>query len=778
MNKSLKTDNLIAGYKTGVKKKVVLEGITFDVKPGTVLTLIGPNGSGKSTILKTITNQLDKLGGNIIVNETNMDNLKENDIAKTMSMVMTGRLKTDLMTSWEVVATGRYPYTGMLGILSEEDKKMVNEAIDLVHANDVSSDDFNSISDGQRQRIMLARALCQEPDILVLDEPTSFLDIKYKIDILENIRAMSKKKNIAVIMSLHELDFAKNMSDYILAVADGKVYGYGKPDEIFTGNLIQKLYGIDEDRFNPATAGIVFNKSVEKVSDAIDFEKALEDKSEALKNKKTKVIMIQGTMSNAGKSLLVAGLCRVFMKDGFRVAPFKSQNMALNSYVTEDGLEMGRAQVMQAECAGIKPHVCMNPVLLKPTDDKGSQVIVNGKSIGNMPAREYFEYKTKLIPDIMKAYDTLSQMADIIVVEGAGSPAEINLKKNDIVNMGLAKMLDAPVLLVGDIDRGGVFAQLLGTLELLTDDERKRVKGLIINKFRGDKTILDPGITMLEEKGNVKVTGVIPYMNINVEDEDSLSERFNVKEVKSFDIVVIRYPHISNFTDFDTFEQIDDVSVRYVSNVREFGNPDMVILPGSKNTISDLKYLYDSGLSEKIKEAKDRDVVIFGICGGYQMLGAMVEDKYCIEGGGTIKGLGLLDVNTVLNKEKVTKQYKGKITSMEGIFSELSLMDIEGYEIHMGDTVSFSNDNREFTSGNTGFYKGNVYGTYIHGIFDKGVLAGKIVETVALKNKKNVDVTKIDDYKLYKEKQYDILEKTVREYMDMEYIYKLFGIKG
>ena len=298
-----------------------------------------------------------------------------------------------------------------------------------------------------------------------------------------------------------------------------------------------------------------------------------------------KVIMAQGTMSGAGKSLLVAGLCRIIKRDGYRVAPFKSQNMALNSFVTAEGLEMGRAQVMQAEAAGISPLVCMNPILLKPTNHTGSQVIVNGKVLGNMSAREYFSYKRKLIPDIIKAFRKLNEIADIIVIEGAGSPAEINLRENDIVNMGLAEIVDAPVLLVGDIDRGGVFAQLLGTLLLLTKEEKERVKGLIINKFRGDASLLDSGIEILEEKGGIPVTGIVPYMEIDLEDEDSLTERFDRKEKGKVDLAVIRYPRISNFTDFNVFEQIPEVSVRYVTSVGALGNPDLVFLPGSKNTM-------------------------------------------------------------------------------------------------------------------------------------------------------------------------------------------------
>ena len=290
--------------------------------------------------------------------------------------------------------------------------------------------------------------------------------------------------------------------------------------------------------------------------------------------------MIQGTMSNAGKSLLCAGLCRIFKQDGYRVAPFKSQNMALNSFITEDGLEMGRAQVVQAEAAGVAPQVEMNPILLKPTNDVGSQVIVNGEVLKNMSAREYFAYKKQLIPDIMKAFHKLEEENDIIVIEGAGSPAEINLKKDDIVNMGLAKMVDAPVLLVGDIDRGGVFAQLLGTLMLLEDDEKERVKGLVINKFRGDKTILDPGIVMLEERGGIPVVGVTPYMQVEIEDEDSLTERFNMtkggkgaeERIGLVDIAVIRTPRISNFTDFMLLENAPGVNLRYVKNPRELEN--------------------------------------------------------------------------------------------------------------------------------------------------------------------------------------------------------------
>ena len=387
-----------------------------------------------------------------------------------------------------------------------------------------------------------------------------------------------------------------------------------------------------------------------------------------------KVIMIQGTMSNAGKSFLVAGLCRIFKQDGWRVAPFKSQNMALNSFITKEGLEMGRAQVMQAEAAGIDPMVCMNPILLKPTNHTGSQVIVNGEVIGNMSARDYFAYKKQLIPDIRKAFRKLEEYADIIVIEGAGSPAEINLKENDIVNMGLAQMLDAPVLLVGDIDRGGVFAQLLGTLMLLTEEERKRVKGLIINKFRGDKSILEPGLRQLEDLCKIPVAGVVPYMNVDIEDEDSLSSKLgNTRQKGCIDIAVIRFPKISNFTDMDVFERMDEVSIRYVSKPSELKTPDMVILPGTKNTIDDLLWMRQIGLEAAILKLAARQVPVWGICGGFQMMGEWLVDELAIESShkGKIRGMGLFPVETEFEEEKVRTQTEGRLGELYGCFREL-----------------------------------------------------------------------------------------------------------
>lgn len=499
--------------------------------------------------------------------------------------------------------------------------------------------------------------------------------------------------------------------------------------------------------------------------------------------------MIQGTMSNAGKSLLAAGLCRIFHQDGYKVAPFKSQNMALNSFITKEGLEMGRAQVMQAEAAGIEPSVLMNPILLKPTNDVGSQVIVNGEVLGTMSARDYFAYKRKLVPDIMKAYHALEEQYDIIVLEGAGSPAEINLKEDDVVNMGMAKLAAAPVLLVGDIDRGGVFAQLIGTVDLLEEDERSMVKGLIINKFRGDKTILDPGVEMLEERSGIPVVGVAPYLNIQVEDEDSLTERFSgSQQVEAIDLAVIRVPRISNFTDFNPLESIPGVSLRYVSSVAQLKDPDMILLPGTKNTMEDLLWMRQNGLEAAILKAAAAGKVIFGICGGYQMLGETLADPYGVEAGGTIKGMGLLPMDTVFAKEKTRTRVQGTFRTLEGDLKDLTGIHLEGYEIHMGDSVlkegadsaTQIQDEVSGTCKTEGAFCKNVYGTYVHGVFDKEQVAETVVR--ALGKKKGLDVEEMAgiDFAKFKESQYDILASELRKHLDMKKIYEILeaGLGG
>ena len=440
---------------------------------------------------------------------------------------------------------------------------------------------------------------------------------------------------------------------------------------------------------------------------------------------------------------------------------------------------MGRAQVMQAEAAGMEPSVLMNPILLKPTNHIGSQVIVNGKVLGNMSARDYFAYKKQLVPDILHAFSELEKRADIIVIEGAGSPAEINLKENDIVNMGMAKMVDAPVLLTGDIDRGGVFAQLLGTIMLLEPEEKQRVRGLIINKFRGDKSILDPGVVMLEERGGIPVVGVVPYMELSLADEDSLSPRFDRRQEKVIDIAVIKYPRISNFTDFDVFEQMEEVSVRYVDNVRELHHPDMIILPGSKNTMADLRWMRENGLEAMVKK-KAEDIPVIGICGGYQMLGEAICDPDELEEGGQMQGMGLLPVSTSLQPEKTRTQVEGNFLPLQGILQPLSGNSFSGYEIHMGKTTNccIKKQNSPIARMKVqgcwkeeGTFQGNVYGTYVHGIFDHAQTAGRMVEILAKKKGVLVDTSSLMDYKAYEQLQYDKLAAGLRDSLDMPQIY-------
>ncbi|MGN0181949.1 MAG: cobyric acid synthase [Candidatus Ornithomonoglobus sp.] len=492
-----------------------------------------------------------------------------------------------------------------------------------------------------------------------------------------------------------------------------------------------------------------------------------------------RAIMIQGTMSGAGKSLIAGALCRIFTQDGYKTAPFKSQNMALNSFVTADGLEMGRAQVMQAEAAMREPDVRMNPILLKPTSDVGSQVIINGEPIGNMPAKEYFKKKTEFIPQIMQAYNSLSEENDIIVLEGAGSPAEINLKTNDIVNMGMARLAKSPVLLVGDIDRGGVFAQLYGTIALLEKREQEITKGLIINKFRGDVSILQNGLDMLYNLTKKPVLGVVPYTNADIDDEDSLTERFDRRDIKEgADIAVIRLPRISNFTDFTPLECAPGVSLRYVSRVHELGEPDLIILPGTKNTMGDLKWLRESGLEAAICRRAGKATPIIGICGGYQMLGKTISDPENTEGGGAMRGMGLLDAQTLFRSGKTTTRVSGKITGAQGLFKELNGIRIDGYEIHMGDTAVNGAPLAEITDNNgnikpDGLCSGNVYGTYVHGIFDNEAVVKTIIG--ALMGRKGLDPSELTafDIKEYKERQYDILADTVRSSLDMKAVYDI-----
>ncbi len=497
-----------------------------------------------------------------------------------------------------------------------------------------------------------------------------------------------------------------------------------------------------------------------------------------------KAIMVQGTASNAGKSVLAAALCRIFKQDGYRVAPFKAQNMALNSYITRDGLEMGRAQVMQAEAAGTLPDVRMNPILLKPTSDVGSQVIVNGTVMGNRSAKEYWGDKKALRPIVKEAYDSLAAEYDIIVIEGAGSPAEINLKQDDIVNMGMAKLVDAPVLLVGDIDRGGVFASLYGTVKLLEPDEQARICGLVINKFRGDLTILQPGLDQLEALTGKPVLGVVPYCALDLDDEDSLSERLDAQgEARAaIQIAVVRLPHLSNFTDFGALERISGVAVRYVSTVQQLEGADLIILPGTKSTMDDLRWLRMCGLEGRIQRMHGAGTPVLGICGGYQMMGRRLSDPDGVESGGEMAGMGLLPTETIFRAAKTTTQAEGRILKPEGIFAVLADVPTVGYEIHMGETARlegaqpFQCLQREEQAIEDGCVYGNACGTYLHGVLDTPAVLEPLL--AALMEQKGLDAERIEAFDpiAYKEEQYNKLADLVRNALDMPTLYQILEV--
>lgn len=484
----------------------------------------------------------------------------------------------------------------------------------------------------------------------------------------------------------------------------------------------------------------------------------------------TKRIMVQGTMSGAGKSLLVTALCRIFRQDGYRAAPFKSQNMALNSYITWDGLEMGRAQAVQAQAAGLEPDVRMNPILLKPSSDTGSQVIVNGEVRGEYRAADYFRMKRGLIPEILSAYESLAAGSDIVVIEGAGSPAEINLKADDIVNMGLAGLVDAPVLLTGDIDRGGVFAQLYGTVALLEPEERRRIVGCVINKFRGDVDILRPGLKMLEEKTGVPVLGVIPYTRVDIDDEDSLSDRLlQTRPHRPVNIAVLRLPRISNFTDFTPLERHEALGVRYVSDAASLGLPDMILLPGTKNTMGDLLWMRQNGLEAAVKRCAAAGVPVLGICGGYQMLGRTLSDPDGVEHGGTVAGMGLLPCETVFSARKIRTQVTAAVQA-----PAFSGARVEGYEIHMGQTLrngaapfSILSDGRP-----EGAVQGTVCGTYLHGLFDSGELTEKLAGWLLRRKGLSPADVRPESHRAYQERQFDLLADAVRASLDMDAIYR------
>lgn len=487
-------------------------------------------------------------------------------------------------------------------------------------------------------------------------------------------------------------------------------------------------------------------------------------------------IMIQGTHSDAGKSVITTGLCRIFYQDGYKTAPFKSQNMALNSYITLDGKEIGRAQGVQAEAANIMATTDMNPILIKPNRDQEAQVVVHGKPYKNMEAanyrKEFFEAGHQIIKN---SFRILSENYDRIVIEGAGSPAEINLNDRELVNMRIAKMANAPVILVGDIEKGGVFASLVGTLQLLSEEDRKRVIGVIINKFRGDMSLLTPGLTWFEEYTGISVLGVIPYIsNLNIDAEDSvILNQYTYREdtTKEIDIAVIQYPKISNFTDIDPFFCELDCHIRFITKPEQLKQTDILILPGSKNTIDDLRFLKETGLMDKIISLyKSGKTKVVGICGGYQMLGESITDPYQIESYSSFEtGLNLLPIKTTITKEKTTILSEG---TLQFAGSEIA---VKGYEIHMG--------NSKYGDAHTPFItmKGRldgcissderVIGTYYHGIFHNDLFREKFINEVR-KMKGLEELNNRISYNKIREAAFDQLASHIRRHVNLEYIYK------
>lgn len=501
-------------------------------------------------------------------------------------------------------------------------------------------------------------------------------------------------------------------------------------------------------------------------------------------------IMIQGTGSSVGKSILVTALCRIFKQDGYSVCPFKSQNMSLNSYITLDGKEMGRAQVLQAYAAGLQPEAYMNPILLKPTSDKKCQIIVNGKVYGNSTAMEYHNMKLQFRDMLKDQFETMEKEFDIIVMEGAGSPAEINLRDRDIVNMGMAEIVDAPVIIAGDIDKGGVFASLAGTMLLFTEEEKNRVKGTIINKFRGDVEILKPGLTMLEDIIKVPCIGVVPHFTLALEDEDGAVE-FNTKVTAPIDVVVIKLPHISNFTDLDALKSEEDVSVRFVTCAEEFGKPDIVIIPGSKNTIEDLLRVRECGLENIIKDYS-REGLVVGICGGYQILGKVLKDPYEVETDvKETEGMGLLDIETVFEQEKVTTRVNAKSIESFDIYKDENTrenrsLNVYGYEIHMGICkygenakplfkIVDKNGEKVLLDDGAINKEGNIIGTYIHGVFDGVDFREYILNKIRLR--KGMTTKQSNTYESLREKELDKLADIVRQNLDIDKIYQIMELK-
>ena len=505
-----------------------------------------------------------------------------------------------------------------------------------------------------------------------------------------------------------------------------------------------------------------------------------------------RLLMLQGTASNVGKSVLTAGLCRLLWQDGYRVAPFKAQNMSNNSFVTPGGGEIGRAQAVQAAACNLPPHVDMNPILLKPESEARSQVVVLGKSTEAMSAREYYRRKLELRPVTLEALARLRAQYDVVVIEGAGSPAEINLRSVDLVNMGLARAVDAPVVLVGDIDRGGVFAHLYGTLELLEPEDRALVRGFIINKFRGDKSILDPGVEAIAARTGVPCLGVVPWVaNHGLPEEDSVvldgHGAAHPAPGAVLDIAVIKLPRISNFTDFEPLQAESGVSLRYVERADALGQPDVIIVPGTKSTMADLRFLREAGFAVALRRHARAGRLLLGICGGLQMLGGHILDPLGVESDETeAEGLGLLPLETTFEREKTTVEAKGLVLAAPGVFGAARGLPVAGYEIHNGQSRLIGEAGPLLRLTHRAGWpvdtvdglinaEGTVAGTYVHGLFDSDPFRHAFLQELAAR--KGVTLPEQADEPAAPDGDvFDRMADLLRQHLDIPAIYRIAGL--
>ncbi len=862
----LSAEGLTVGYAARrAAPTVVAEALDVCLQPGELVCLLGPNGAGKSTLIRTLVGMQPALAGHVHVRGRDIRQMTARQLAQCMSVVLTERLAPGAMTVYTVVALGRYPHTDWLGKLTDADRNAVHTALDTAGAAELANRFLSELSDGERQKVMIARALAQETKVMVLDEPTAFLDLPRRVELMRLLRQLAHETGKAILCSTHDLDLALRCADRVWLMAKSEPFRSGAPEDLVLEGAFGKAFQADGVAFDPGTGSFrVHTPHGAKVhirgtgAPAFWTQRALEragydivptgsgessgrvslettedgrcrwrwefgDQQQTLaslaelvaaaracavragrENKllddtpqdplrverspasartrraaRARALMFQGTSSNAGKSVLTAALCRILLQDGVRVAPFKAQNMSLNSFVTRDGGEMGRAQVVQAQACRLDPDVRMNPILLKPSSGTGSQVILRGQPLGNMQPRQYGDYNREAFAAVTECYDSLASEFDVIVLEGAGSPGEVNLKQRDIVNMRMARHAEAPVLLVGDIDRGGVYAAFVGTMAVLDEWERALVAGFVVNRFRGDAALLEPAHDYMLSHTGRPVLGVVPFLtDLNLPEEDSVefkNHAFDPVGAPAADqvhVAVVDLPHISNFTDLDALRLEPDVHLSIARSPGDLRGADAVILPGSKNVIADLMELREHGLVDALLalHAKGQAEVV-GICGGYQMLGERIRDPHGVESdAGTVPGLSLLPVTTELAADKT-------LTRAVGTHCE-SGCGVRGYEIHHGQTGGTEHGPllQLIDGGEDGCVSadGRVWGTYLHGIFDADEFRRWFIDRLRVRRGLPPHGKVQICYDI--EPALDRVAQVVRASLDMERVYRLLGL--